>query len=341
MTLALLAEAQAAGARLGPACKVLGITARTVQRWRSQGVGDDGRSGPRPRPHNALSDDERKQVLAVVNSPKYCGMSPKQIVPALADDEETYLASESTMYRILKEEGQLQHREPSRPPTPRAKPKQEATGPNQLWSWDITYLKSNVRGMFFYLYLVVDIWSRKIVGWAVHRQESAEYAASMFLRICAETGLNPEGIVLHSDNGGPMRGSTMLATLQWLEIVPSFSRPHVKDDNAYSEALFRTLKYRPSYPRRPFASLEEAEAWVADFVEWYNNHHRHSGINFVTPADRHAGRDAVILDGRRQVLERARQKHPERWTGSVRNCTPIATVYLNPDPNPDILREAA
>jgi transposase InsO family protein len=214
-----------------------------------------------------------------------------------------------------------------------------ATGPNQLWSWDITYLKSNVRGMFFYLYLVVDVWSRKVVGWTVERCERAEHASNLIRHICEQTGVDAHGLVLHSDNGGPMKGATMLATLQWLGIMPSFSRPHVKDDNAYSEALFRTLKYRPSYPRRPFRSLEEARQWVTDFVDWYNNHHRHSGINFVTAADRHAGRNTAILERRRQVYELARQKHPERWTGNTRDCTPVATVYLNPDAQAE--REAA
>ena len=258
-------------------------------------------------------------------------MSPKQIVPALADEEGTYLASESTMYRLLRKKGQLQHREPSHPRTPRAKPAQEATGPNQLWSWDITYLKSNVRGSFFYLYLFVDVWSRKIVGWQVHRQENSDHASNLIQHICQDAGLNPNDIVLHSDNGSPMRGATMLATLQELGIMPSFSRPHVKDDNAYSEALFRTLKYRPAYPRRPFLGIEEARQWVADFVDWYNNRHRHSGINFVTPTERHTGSDAATLERRRQVYEQARQKHPERWTGKTRDCTPVATVYLNPD----------
>jgi putative transposase len=268
--------------------------------------------------------------MAVMNSPDYCGMSPKQIVPALAE-KGTYLASESTMYRLLRNHKQLKHREPIHPRTPRPKPSQVATGPNQLWSWDITYLKSSVRGLFFYLYLVVDVWSRKIVGWTVEPKESAEYASDLIWQICEATGLDPAGIVLHSDNGGPMRGSTMLATLQWLGIVPSFSRPHVRDDNPYSEALFRTLKYRPSYPRRPFANIEEARAWVADFVDWYNNHHRHSGINFVTPADRHEGRHVAILKQRQKVIEQARAKHPERWTGDIRSCTPVDTVYLNPD----------
>lgn len=318
------------GSRLAPACEAAGISPRTYQRWKEQGVGDDRRAGPKHQPHNALSDLERARAMEVMNSPEFCGMSPKQIVPALAEREE-YVASEATMYRLLKEHKQLKHREPCQPRTPRAKPSQSASGPNQLWSWDITYLKSSVRGMFFYLYLVVDVWSRKIVGWTVEHRESAGCASDLFLEICKTMGLDPKGIVLHSDNGSPMRGSILLATLQWLGIVPSFSRPHVSDDNPYSEALFRTLKYRPSYPRRPFANIEEARAWVVDFVDWYNNNHRHSGINFVTPANRHEGRHVAILAQRQKVIERARAKHPERWTGGIRDCTPVETVYLNPD----------
>jgi transposase InsO family protein len=200
-----------------------------------------------------------------------------------------------------------------------------------VWSWDITYLKSALRGCFFYLYLVVDIWSRKIVGWSVEASESTDSAAELFRRICAELDLDPEGLVLHSDNGGPMKGSTMLATLQRLGVVPSFSRPHVSDDNAYSESLFHTLKYRPSYPSRPFESIEEARAWVADFVAWYNGLHLHSSISFVTPEDRHSGRDTLLLERRRHVYERARRRHPERWSGATRNWEHVEKVRLNPE----------
>jgi putative transposase len=197
------------------------------------------------------------------------------------------------------------------------------------------YLRSALRGCFFYLYLVVDIWSRKIVGWTVEDSESTDLAAALFRRTCAELGLDPAGLVLHSDNGGPMKGSTMLATLQQLGVVASFSRPHVSDDNAYSESLFHTLKYRPSYPSRPFESIEEARAWVADFVAWYNGTHLHSGISFVTPEDRHSGRDRLLLEKRRQVYERARRRHPERWTGSTRAWDHIETVRLNREPHQD------
>ena len=185
-----------------------------------------------------------------------------------------------------------------------------------------------VRGSFYRLYLMIDIWSRKIVGWAVHNMESAQNAAQLAELAVEAEGAQP-GLVLHMDNGGAMRGRTMLATLQWLGVVPSYSRPHVKDDNAYSEALFRTLKYRPAYPKRPFASLAEARRWVADFVRWYNHEHLHSGINYVTPAQRHSGEHIEVLRRRQLVYQRARDRRPERWQNQTRDWTPLGLVKLN------------
>ncbi len=206
-----------------------------------------------------------------------------------------------------------------------------ATGPNAVWSWDISFLKSPIRGVFFYLYLIVDVWSRKIVGFEVHDRESSELAAALVRRACMSEGVDASSLlVLHSDNGGPMKGSTMLATLERLGVIASFSRPRVSDDNPFSESLFRTLKYRPEYPELPFSSLEHARAWVARFVEWYNNEHRHSAIRFVTPAQRHDGSDLAILEQRKAVYERARRRHPERWTGECRDWSPIEIVELNP-----------
>lgn len=269
-------------------------------------------------------------MVETASLPEFRDLSPKQIVPRLADRGE-YLASESTFYRLLRAEKLLAHRAASRPPVPRPPRRHLATGRNQVWSWDITYLKAPIRGSFYYLYLVEDIWSRKIVGWAVHDRESHDLAAKLFARTCAELGIDPAGLVLHADNGGPMKGSTMLATLQRLGVVPSFSRPRVSDDNPYSEALFRTMKYRPEYPSRPFASLECAHAWVARFVHWYNTVHLHSAIRFVTPEDRHAGRDVAILSRRRQVYAAARSANPARWARQIRDWTPVAAVALHPD----------
>lgn len=327
MILDAIAEAEAAGCTAEGACAQAGVCSRTVSRWRKGEGRGDQRQGPRHTPANALSETERNQVLDVVNSTEFRDCSPKQIVPRLADRGD-YLASESTVYRILREEVQLAHREPTKVRELRPVPSHVATGPNQVYSWDITYLPAAVRGTFFFLYLFVDIWSRKVVGWAVHLEQSEELAAALFRSFCIANGVDPAGIVLHSDNGGAMKGTTMLQTLQDLGVIPSFSRPSVSDDNAFSEALFRTVKFRPGYPGR-FDSIEAASAWVRAFVKWYNNEHRHSGIRYVTPAQRHAGLDTEILRRRHEVYERARARHPERWSGATRNWRPIATVRLN------------
>jgi transposase InsO family protein len=328
---AALNDAQNAGARLSAACQVVGISARTVQRWKHHPDGDDRRCGPRHRPGHALSVREETQLLAVMTSAEYGHLSPKQLVPALADDGR-YLASESTMYRLRRRVGLRARRRPAlRTDVARATVVHYAGRPNQVWSWDITYLPTVTRGRFFRLYLVMDVWSRRIVGWEVHDDERAERAARLIHRICDEGGIDPQGLVLHSDNGKPMRGNTMLATLQWLGIVPSFSRPHVCNDNPYSEALFRTLKHTPAYPQLPFASRHAARQWVARFVTWYNTAHRHSAIRYVTPDQRHAGAEVAILAGRRALYERARQRRPQRWSRTIRTWTPIATVVLNPE----------
>ena len=333
MILGLIDEAVRAGARLAPACETIGLTVRAIQRWRRQGGGEDRRAGPRSAPANKLSAAERHEVLEIVTSPEYCDLSPNQIVPRLAD-EGTYVASEATMYRILREEALLAHRERSRPAVNWRPREHVATGPNQVFSWDITYLRTPVRGRFFYLYLILDVWSRKILGAEVYREESTDLAAELFKRTCRRHGLDPDGVVLHSDNGSPMKGSTMLATLQRLGVVASFSRPRVSDDNPYSEALFRTLKYRPEYPSGPFTRLEEARRWVAGFVVWYNTEHRHSAIRFVTPEERHTGREEAILKQRQRVYERARRRNPRRWSGATRNWQPVKTVRLNPEKKP-------
>lgn len=323
----LVLESVRAGARQSAACAIVGITERTLQRWRHCPA--DRRPRARREPPNRLSESERQQILDTANSPEFRDLSPKQIVPRLADQEK-YIASESTFYRVLDAKNLLSHRAASRPPTSRAPRRHVATGPNQVWSWDITYLKAPVRGTFYYLYLIEDIWSRKIMGWAVHDREAHELSAQLIARTCTELDINPAGLVLHSDNGGPMKGSTMLATLQRLGVVPSFSRPSVSNDNPFSEALHRTMKYRPNYPSRAFASLDHANAWVAGFVRWYNTEHFHSAIRFVTPDDRHAGRDVEILARRDAVYQAARAARPNRWARTTRNWSHVDTVTLNP-----------
>ena len=332
MILGLVDEAVASGATMGRACLEIGLDATTLMRWRCQGVGGDRRAGPKSTPTNKLTVEERQLVIETACSPEFRDLSPKQIVPRLADRGE-YLASESTFHRFLHEEGLLKRRGRAKTPSDRRPPPvKTATGPCELWSWDITYLATATRGTFFYLYVVLDVWSRKIVGWKVHTTESSEHAAALIDAACAAEGVGRDQLILHSDNGAPMKGATMLATLQALGVVPSFSRPRVSNDNPYSESAFRTLKYRPDYPSLPFATIEAASGWVAGFVDWYNNEHLHSGIRFVTPSDRHSGRHHDVLEGRRSVYEAARRLNPARWSGSIRNLDPVEAVILNPAP---------
>jgi putative transposase len=329
MMLDLLDEAVTSGARLFKACALVNLSVRTVERWRAEDGGDDKRAGPLSAPAHKLTAAERAALFDAANSAEFRDKSPRQIVPTLADRGE-YIASESTFYRVLHEEGQMQHREPSRP-RKSTKPKEHvAHAPNQVWCWDITYLRSSVRGAFFYLYLIVDIFSRKIVGWWVAAEESMDISADLIERATCEQHVAPDALVLHADNGGPMKGSTMLATLHRLGVLASFSRPRVSDDNPYAEALFRTLKHRPGYPRKPFESIDTARAWVAGFVARYNGEHLHSALRYVTPNDRHARRDVGILAKRHRVYRAARARTPIRWTRQTRNWTPIGSVALNP-----------
>ena len=327
----LIAQACQQGARKHAVCELLGLSVRTVQRWESSDSLRDGRLDAEKNPSNKLTPKERQALLDLVNQPKYAHLPPSKIVPLLAD-EGRYIASEITLYRILKQEGQLAHRQSSRPARNVSPPKAlSAKKPNEVYSWDITYLATTTKGLFFYLYLVVDIFSRKIVGWQVHDCESSECAADLMEDICHREGISRKQVTLHSDNGSPMKGSTLLATLQELGIMPSFSRPSVSNDNPYSESLFKTLKYRAEYPLSPFESLEQARGWVAGFVDWYNNEHLHSGIKYVTPAQRHAGEDHQVLERRRQVYQAAKERNPQRWSGEIRNWKPIKEVLLNPE----------
>ena len=256
-------------------------------------------------------------------------MPPSQIVPILAD-RGRYIASESSFYRVLREANQLAHRGKAKAPRHNRPTPLQASAANQLWSWDITYLATAVKGLFFYLYLIIDVYSRKIVGWEVYDTESADHAASVFHKTHLRAGVGTESLVLHSDNGSPMKGATMLATLQRLGVMPSFSRPAVSNDNAYSEALFKTLKYHPGFPDKPFSSLQKAREWVAGFQHWYNDAHRHSALKFVTPSQRHSGADSVILAQRNALYEAAKARRPDRWSRSTRNWQPEEIVYLNP-----------
>jgi len=324
--LELIEEAVNKGSRHALACGDMEINLKTFKRWRHDTR--DRRRGPLSAPANKLNAQEISAVLRICTSQEYMDLPPCQIVPLLVD-QGVYVASESSFYKILRERKLLEHRGKSRPKTKSRPAPLVATGPNQIYSWDITYLRSDVRGRFYFLYMFMDIYSRKIVGHRVHDCESMENSARLITEICAQEGILRDQLTLHSDNGGSMKGATMLATLQKLGIVPSFSRPRVSDDNAYSESLFKTLKYCPQYPSKPFGSLEEANAWVGRFTQWYNHEHLHSGIRFVTPAMRHAGKDEEVLEQRKRIYEEARLKNPNRWSRGARNWNKIEKVYLN------------
>jgi len=334
----LIEEAVGNGARLNLVCQEIGITERTYYRYikshRETGSYEDRRpQAVRPEPQNKLSPEERKKILEIVNKPEFASMPPCEIVPALAD-QGIYLASESTFYRVLRENDMLHHRGRTVEATHRPISTHCADAPNQVWMWDITYLSGPVKGVYYYLYMISDLFSRDIVGWEVWLEESAEHASELIRRAVISQKITPPRktpLVLHSDNGSPMKGATMLETLYKLGITPSNSRPRVSNDNPYAESLFRTLKYRCNYQPKGFASLNEARLWCHQFVKWYREDHHHSGISFLTPAQCHSGIGREILKKRHQLYEAAKALHPERWTRNTRDWTLAPRVWLNPE----------
>lgn len=321
----LIKEAIRNRCRTKIACDDLGISVKTFKRWQSNSV--DRREGPKTVPINKLTEKEVDEVIRISTSEEYCDDSPWQIVPKLADKGK-YVASESSFYRILRKKNLLAHRGKSKEKVYYKSSPLEATGPNQIYSWDITYLRSPVKGVFYYLYMFMDVFSRKIVGWNVYEEESMEHSSQLIEKICEVEKIDKKQLILHADNGGAMKGATMLATLQKLEVIPSFSRPRVSDDNPYSESLFKTLKYCPQYPSNPFSSIDEAINWVNKFVNWYNYKHLHSGIKYVTPASRHEGKDELILKRRDIVYKAAKLANPNRWSRETRDWEKIKIVYL-------------
>ena len=331
-----IAEARGNGARQAPACALAGIDPRTLQRWRkNDGLtrGDRRPDAIRPAPSHALTEEERARIVEVANEPRFAEVPPARIVPMLAD-EGVYIASESSFHRVLRAHGQMNRRGRARPPRRSRPPTTHiASRPGAVWCWDVTFLPATVQGRWFYLYLILDLYSRKIVGFEVHDTDSADHAAHLARRTGLTEGVHamPVRPVLHGDNGATLKGITVLAMLHWLGIEPSYSRPRVSDDNPYAEAVFRTAKYRPEFPVKGFAELDAAREWAARFVHWYNDEHRHSGIRYVTPSQRHAGRDRGLLAGRHELYQRARQSNPRRWSGQTRDWTPVAAVTLNPE----------
>lgn len=329
-------QACAEGARLEPACELAGIDPGTFRRWQAGDgvVQADRRPGAnRPTPSHALSEAERARIIEVANQLRFAETPPARIVPALAD-EGVYIASESSFHRVLRAHGQMNRRGRARPPRPSRPPTTHvATAAGQVWCWDVTFLPTHVQGCWFYLYLILDLYSRKVVGFEVHDADNADHAAQLAKRTALAEGVHAMAVkpVLHGDNGATLKATTVLAMLHWLGVKPSYSRPRVSDDNAYAEALFRTAKYRPEFPAKGFADLDAAREWAVRFVRWYNHDHRHSGIGYVTPAQRHAGQDRALLATRHALYQQARRRNPNRWTRQTRNWTPVASVTLNPE----------
>ncbi|CAN5829028.1 IS3 family transposase [soil metagenome] len=245
-------------------------------------------------------------------------------------DEGTYLCSIRQMYRLLAEHGLVRerrrggHQRRGEYPIPRL----EASGPNQCWTWDITKLPGPARGVFYHLYTILDIFSREVVGWTLARRESEVTARDLIRKTCQKEGIDPDQLTLHADRGAPMTALSMTELLHDLGVHKSHSRPRVSNDNPYSEAQFKTLKYRPDYPQR-FASIQAAQTWCRDFFDWYSHVHYHSGIAYLRPADLHAGRHPEILERRQEVLDQAQKTHPQRFCRRPRPATPPSKAWIN------------
>ena len=337
MALTLIDEARSAGAGLAPACTELEISERTYRRWKLQ---DHDRRIDRVNPSIAvqrrLSEAEKLKVLNICNEQRFTSLPPSQIVPRLAD-EGIYIASESSFYRILKAYAQNTRRGRTQTRNKPVKPKEvKVTQPGRCYSWDITYLPTVIAGLFYKLYMIMDLFSRKIVGWEVHEYESSELARDLIYKTQLREKVDCSQLVIHSDNGAPMKGLSLKALMESLGITASYSRPSVSNDNPYSESLFRTLKYCPHYPEKPFESLESARQWVYEFVEWYNKEHRHSALKFITPEQRHTHQDKQIFNDRDSVYKNAKELNPMRWSGQTRNWQLEEEVVLNPDQKENI-----
>lgn len=332
--LELVDDAVGSGARYKQACNVIGIAASTLRRWRPVGgcVKQDGRpDADRPIPFRRLSDEERKNIVDTCNRAEFASLPPSQIVPALADRGE-YIGSEATVYRELKRIGQLNHRGRARVRQKSSSPTTHlATAINQVWMMDITWLPSRVKGQFYYLYMVEDLFSRFGVNWEVFEHENSENTChvveqSMWREKCS---LIPP--TLHRDNGSVLKSQTVMQKLRDLGISSSHSRPRVSNDNAFIESMFRTLKYSPRWPSEGFESLDAARRWANKFMSWYNNEHKHSALKFVTPAQRHRGEDVAILANRHEVYQQAKAANPQRWSGETRNWKRESVMALNPE----------
>lgn len=316
--------------RLGvaPLCGALGLPRATVYRtWHRQRF--PVRPKARPKPARALRGDERQAVLDVLHEERFQDEPPAQVYAALLD-ENRYLCSERTMYRILEAEGEVKERRNQLEHPSYAKPELLAEGPNEVWSWDITKLKGSAKWTYYYLYVILDIFSRYTVGWMVATRESAALARRLIEDTCRKQQIVREQLTLHADRGSSMRSKVVAMLLSDLGVTKTHSRPHVSNDNPFSESQFKTLKYRPEFPER-FGCIEDARAFCVDFFGWYNAHHRHSALGLLTPEDIHYGRGAGMVRARQSVLDIAYAQHPERFVRKAPAAPQLPqAVWINP-----------
>jgi len=309
-----VAEAIAQGISERRTCKYLELNRKTIQNWRKNGIQDKRKGSVRFVPHKLTEIEEQAFYNAAMKS-RFADRTPEQIVATLAE-EGLYYGSPSTLYRILRKRKLLKHRASTKKPVKSNKAVSVyVTAPNQVWAWDITWLKTDVVGLFKYAYTIIDLYDRSIVGWAIEDSESDTHARRLFERVIRTLAIVPQFI--HADNGGPMRGVSLAAFLDSLCITRSYSRPRCSNDNAFIESWHKTLKYTPRYPGY-FTSLEHARTWYADFVHWYNHEHQHSALGYVTPNQRRTGEASAIYAKRNQTMLMAQQKNPSRWrTGKI------------------------
>ena len=315
---------------VAPACQALGVSRATFYRRRRPATVP---RRPRPTPSRALCAAEREHVLNLLTLPRFVDRSPGEVFATLLDEGE-YVCSERTMYRILAENRPVRERRNQLQHPQYAKPELVATGPNQTWSWDITKLLGPKKWTYYYLYLLLDIFSRYIVGWMVADRENSALAGRLIEETCHKQGVQPHVLTLHSDRGSPMTSKCTAQLLADLGITRSLSRPQVCDDNPFSEAQFKTLKYHPSFPGR-FNDIQDATGFCRSFVLWYNTEHRHGGIAMLTPDDVHHGRAEQVLAQRQLILEAAWAAHPERFVRGIPTPSLLPeAVWINPPLTP-------
>jgi len=309
------------------ACSALALPRANFYRWKRP-----KEKTPRPAPPLALSREERGAVLSVLHEERFVDRAPREIYASLLD-ESTYLCSIRTMYRILEQEGELKERRNQLFRPHYEKPELLATGPNQVWSWDITKLKGPVKWTYYYLYVILDIWSRYVVGWMVAQRELAVLAEKLMKEACTKQMIQPDQLFIHADRGSSMTSKPVAFLLADLGVTKSHSRPSVSNDNPYSESQFKTMKYRPEFPER-FGSIEHARAFSQTFFPWYNTKHYHSGLGLLTPEDVHYGRASRIIEARQEVLLAVYEKHPERFRGRLPKPIPLPQEAWINKPSP-------